>query len=82
MQEPNRKEDLVFLQELYEAGKVKPVIDKSYPLRELPQALRYLEEGQALRKIVTTVEAHPAGQSSSIERPTRPASGTDGPFIW
>jgi NADPH:quinone reductase-like Zn-dependent oxidoreductase len=48
MQKPNRKEDLVFLQELFEAGQVKPVIDRCYPLSELPKALRYLEEGHAL----------------------------------
>jgi len=55
MQEPNRKEDLVFLQELFEAGKVKPVIDRRYPLSELPKALRHLEEGHALGKVVITM---------------------------
>ena len=55
MQEANRKEDLVFLQELFEAGKIKPVIDKRYPLNEVPEALRYLEEGQALGKVVITM---------------------------
>jgi NADPH:quinone reductase-like Zn-dependent oxidoreductase len=55
MQEPNRKEDLVFLQELFEAGKVVPVIDRRYPLSELPKALRYLEDGHALGKVVITM---------------------------
>jgi NADPH:quinone reductase-like Zn-dependent oxidoreductase len=54
-QEPNRKEDLDFLTELFEAGKVVPMIDKRYPLDELPEALRYLEEGHALGKVVITV---------------------------
>ncbi|MFC1991684.1 NAD(P)-dependent alcohol dehydrogenase [Chloroflexota bacterium] len=53
---PNKKEDLDFLEELFKAGKVKPVIDRSYPLSEVPEAFRYLEEGQAQGKVVITVE--------------------------
>ena len=53
---PNKKEDLTLLAELFEAGKVVPVIDRRYPLSEVPEALRYLEEGHALGKIVITVE--------------------------
>jgi NADPH:quinone reductase-like Zn-dependent oxidoreductase len=56
MWEPNKKEDLDFLEGLFEAGKVVPVIDRHYPLSEVPEALRYLEEGQALGKVVITVE--------------------------
>ena len=56
MWKPNKKEDLVFLKELLEAGKVVPVIDRRYPLSEVPEALRYLEEGRHLGKIVITVE--------------------------
>jgi NADPH:quinone reductase-like Zn-dependent oxidoreductase len=52
---PNQK-DLVSMKELLEAGKVVPVIDKRYPLSEVPEALRYLEEGHALGKVVITVE--------------------------
>jgi len=48
---PNKK-DLVFMKDLLEAGKVKPVIDRRYPLSEVPEALRYLEEGHAKGKIV------------------------------
>jgi NADPH:quinone reductase-like Zn-dependent oxidoreductase len=44
------------LEELFEAGKVVPVIDKRYPLSEVPEALRYLEGGHALGKVVITVE--------------------------
>ena len=54
-QESNRRQDLVFLQELFEAGHVVPVIDRRYPLSELPEALRYLEEGHALGKVVITM---------------------------
>ena len=43
---PNKK-DLVFMKELLEAGKVVPVIDRHYPLSEVAEAIRYLEEGHA-----------------------------------
>jgi NADPH:quinone reductase-like Zn-dependent oxidoreductase len=56
MWKPNKKEDLDFLKEIYEAGKVVPVIDRRYPLSEVPEALRYLEEGHARGKVVITVE--------------------------
>jgi NADPH:quinone reductase-like Zn-dependent oxidoreductase len=52
---PNQK-DLAFMKELLEAGKVVPVIDRCYPLSEVPEALRYLEEGHARGKVVITVE--------------------------
>lgn len=44
--------DLTLMQELLVAGKVIPVIDRSYPLGEVPEAIRYLEEGHARGKIV------------------------------
>ena len=49
------KKDLVFLKELLEAGKVVPVIDRAYPLSEVPAAIRYLEKGHARGKVVITV---------------------------
>jgi NADPH:quinone reductase-like Zn-dependent oxidoreductase len=50
-----RSEDLVALKELIEAGKVTPVIDRTYPLSEAPEAIRYLEEGHARGKVVIKV---------------------------
>jgi len=50
------QKDLVFMKELLEAGKVVPVIDRRYPLSEVPEAIRYLEEGHARGKVVITVE--------------------------
>jgi len=49
------KEDLQVLKELVESGKVSPVIDRTYPLSEVPEAIRYLEEGHARGKVVITV---------------------------
>jgi len=52
---PNKK-DLDFLRELLESSKIKPVIDRRYPLSEVPEAIRYLEEGHARGKVVITIE--------------------------
>jgi NADPH:quinone reductase-like Zn-dependent oxidoreductase len=46
---------LVLLRELIEAGKITPVIDRAFPLSEVPEAIRYLESGRAQGKIVITV---------------------------
>ena len=50
-----KQEDLIYLKGLTEAGRVKPVIDKRYPLNETAHALRYLGEGHARGKVVITV---------------------------
>ncbi len=50
------QKDLAFMKELLEAGKVVPVIDRRYTLSEVPEAIRYLEEGRAKGKVVITVE--------------------------
>jgi NADPH:quinone reductase-like Zn-dependent oxidoreductase len=49
------RDDLALLRELIEAGTVTPVIDRTYPLREVPEAIRYLETGRARGKVVITV---------------------------
>jgi NADPH:quinone reductase-like Zn-dependent oxidoreductase len=50
-----RKEDLQTLRELIEAGKVTPVIDRTYPLAEAPEAIRYLAQGHPRGKVAVTV---------------------------
>jgi len=50
------KSDLNILGDMMQSGKVKPVIDRTYKLSELPEAIRYLEEGHARGKVVITVE--------------------------
>lgn len=50
------KEDLTFLKELIEAGSVSPIIDKSYPLNQLSDALEYYGEGRSRGKVVLTIE--------------------------
>ena len=47
--------DLVFMKGLLEAGNVRPVIDRQYPLNEAADALRYYGEGHTRGKIVITV---------------------------
>jgi NADPH:quinone reductase-like Zn-dependent oxidoreductase len=50
-----RKEDLEELRELLEAGKVIPVLDRTFALSEVPEAIRYLRDGRAQGKVVITV---------------------------
>ncbi|MBV7336763.1 NAD(P)-dependent alcohol dehydrogenase [Chloroflexi bacterium TSY] len=49
-------EDLMFLKELLDVGKIAPVIDRRYPLHEVAEAIRYLETGRARGKVVITME--------------------------
>jgi NADPH:quinone reductase-like Zn-dependent oxidoreductase len=57
MHKPNKK-DLNFMKELFEAGKVVPVIDRRYPLNEVAEALRYFGKGHAKGKVVITLEEY------------------------
>jgi NADPH:quinone reductase-like Zn-dependent oxidoreductase len=49
------QQDLLTLKVMTEAGKLTPVIDRTYPLSEAPQAIRYLEQGHARGKVVLSV---------------------------
>jgi len=50
-----RLDDLVQVRELIESGKVTPVVDRTYPLSEVPEAIRYLRGGHARGKVVITI---------------------------
>jgi NADPH:quinone reductase-like Zn-dependent oxidoreductase len=50
-----RHEDLLDLTELIEAGKVTPAVDRTYPLVDVPEAMRYLMDGRARGKVAITV---------------------------
>ncbi len=63
---PQNRNDLIAITELCETGKVVPVIDRRYPLSEVPEALRYVGEGHAKGKVVVTV----ANQGKAQERGT------------
>jgi NADPH:quinone reductase-like Zn-dependent oxidoreductase len=52
---PFRQQDVAMLREMIEAGKIRPVIDRRYGLEQVPDALRYLESGEARGKIVITM---------------------------
>ena len=55
MADANQK-DLTVLGDMMQSGKIKPVIDRTYKLSEVPDAIRYLEQGHARGKVVITVE--------------------------
>jgi NADPH:quinone reductase-like Zn-dependent oxidoreductase len=51
-----QKQDLIVLKELIEAGEITRVIDRTYPLDEVPEAIRHSEAGHARGKVVVTVD--------------------------
>jgi NADPH:quinone reductase-like Zn-dependent oxidoreductase len=55
MADANQK-DLTVLADMMQSGKLKPVIDRTYKLSEVPAAIAYLEEGHARGKVVITIE--------------------------
>ena len=72
---PNQA-DLQMLKQLIEAGKVTPVIDRTFSLSEVPDAIRYLHEGRARGKLVISVRASDSGSAHTTSVRTEPVVTT------
>lgn len=55
MWKPFRSGDMETLEKMIDSGQIVPVIDRRYPLEQVPDALRYIETGQTIGKVVITV---------------------------
>lgn len=73
------KEDLSFLADLMQSGKVTPVIDKTYPFSEIREAIRYVETGRARGKVAVTLKD--ASTTTLSGGNAAKASGTIGPLL-
>ena len=56
MSDDMKQEDLAYLGDLMQAGKMTPVIDRRYQLSEVPEAIDYSEEGHVRGKLVVNME--------------------------
>lgn len=74
------KEDLTFLADLMQSGKVTPVIDKTYPFSEIREAIRYVETGRARGKVAVTLKEAGATTLAGGNAATAPGS-TIGPVL-
>ena len=70
------RKDLAILSDLIQTGKVKPVIDRTYTFSQLPEAMRYLEEGHARGKVVVTVGDNIEPLAASANRAPGSASAS------
>jgi len=70
-----QNKDMDFMVELFEAGKVVPIIDRRFPLREVPEAMRYFGSGKVIGKLVITIEeTHESNCIHKIRTTRRPSA--------
>jgi NADPH:quinone reductase-like Zn-dependent oxidoreductase len=75
------KRDLGVLADLMQSGKVKPVIDRTYPLNQTADAMRYLEKGHASGKVIITMEEAAETLPATANSAGVPANATSAGFI-